>query len=69
MVDGNGVEALRREPEVAMVDPEVVVRMRVLAGMGWGSKRISREVGVARNTVRRYLRGGPEPPRESRRPD
>jgi len=60
MVDGIGVEALRREPEVAMVDPEDVVRMRVLAGMGWGSKRISREIGVARNTVRRYLRGGPE---------
>ena len=59
MVDGIGVEALRREPEVAMVDPEDVVRMRVLAGMGWGSKRISQEVGVARNTVRRYLRGGP----------
>ena len=58
MVDGIGVEALRREPEVAMVDPEEVVRMRVLAGMGWGSKRISHEVGVARNTVRRYLRGG-----------
>jgi len=59
-VDGIGVEALRREPEVAMVDPEDVVRMRVLAGMGSGSKRISREVGVARSTVRRYLRGGPE---------
>lgn len=66
MTDGIGVEALRREPEVAMVDPEVVVRMRVLAGLGWGSKRISHEVGVARNTVRRYLRGGLEAERQER---
>ena len=60
MVEGIGVEALRRVPEVAMVDPEEVVRMRVLARMVWGGRRISREVGVARSTVRRYLRGGPE---------
>jgi transposase len=32
--------------------------MRKLAAMGWGSKRIAAELGVARNTVRRYLRGG-----------
>ncbi len=32
--------------------------MRVLAEAGWGVKRIAREVGVARNTVRRYLRVG-----------
>jgi transposase len=49
-----------------MVDPEVVVRMRVLSGLGWGSKRIAVEVGVARNTVRRYLRGGPEAERQER---
>ena len=47
MTDGIGVEAPRREPEVAMVDPEVVVRMRVLAGLGWGSKRIAHEVGAS----------------------
>ena len=29
-----------------------------LAAKGWGAKRIARELGVARNTVRRYLRGG-----------
>lgn len=39
-----------------MVEPEVVRQMRLLREGGWGSKRIAEEVGVARNTVRRYLR-------------
>jgi transposase len=39
-----------------MVEPQVVRQMRVLSERGWGVKAISREVGVARNTVRRYLR-------------
>src|SRR6516162_4977196 len=42
--------------EVTMVEPEVVRQMRLLAERGWGVKAIAREVGVARNTVRRYLR-------------
>ncbi len=41
-----------------MVEQEVVRRIRVLAEAGWGHKRIAREVGVARNTVRCYLRAG-----------
>lgn len=45
--------------EVPMEQPEIVARIRGLGAMGWGARRISREVGVARNTVRRYLRGGP----------
>lgn len=44
--------------EVRMVEPEIVVRIRGLGAMGWGARRIAREVGVARNTVRRYLRVG-----------
>jgi transposase len=39
-----------------MVEPEVVRQMRLLHEAGWGAKRIAAEVGVARNTVRRYLR-------------
>lgn len=46
------------EAEVPMVEAEAVRQMRALAGRGWGAKRIARELGVARNTVRRYLRGG-----------
>lgn len=41
-----------------MVEQEVVRQVRVLAEAGWGARRIAREVGVARNTVRRYLRAG-----------
>ena len=41
-----------------MVEPVVVRQIRVLASRGWGAKRISRELGLARNTVRRYLRRG-----------
>jgi transposase len=44
--------------EVPMVEAEAVRQMRELAARGWGAKRIAAELGVARNTVRRYLRGG-----------
>lgn len=47
-----------REAEVPMVEQEVVRQMRVLEDAGWGAKRIARELGIARNTVRRYLRRG-----------
>jgi transposase len=46
--------------EVPMVEAEAVREMRELAERGWGAKRIARELGLARNTVRRYLRRGPE---------
>jgi transposase len=39
-----------------MVEPEIVRQIRLLHEAGWGAKRIASEVGVARNTVRRYLR-------------
>jgi transposase len=44
--------------EVSMVEPELIRRMRGLAEHGWGSKRIASQLGVSRNTVRRYLRRG-----------
>lgn len=43
---------------VPMLDPEIVERIRLLQQLRWGSKRIARELGIARNSVRRYLRGG-----------
>jgi transposase len=60
------VVALRSTAEEAMVEQEVVRQMRVLAEAGWGAKRIAREVGVARNTVRRYLRARSEKPKQER---
>ena len=42
--------------EVPVIDGDIVTTIRDLARRGVGSKTIAREVGVARNTVRRYLR-------------
>ncbi len=41
-----------------MQTPEDVEAMLRLASLGWGVKRIAKEVGCSRNTVRRYLRSG-----------
>lgn len=41
-----------------MLAPQEVQRMLALSALGWGAKRISREVGGSRNTVREYLRQG-----------
>lgn len=51
---GNGRATLT----VPMVDPEIVRHLRALKALGWGTKRIARELGIARNSVRRYLREG-----------
>jgi transposase len=42
--------------EVLVVEGEVVSAIRRLAECGWGTKAIARELAVARNTVRRYVR-------------
>lgn len=41
-----------------MLQPDEVAAMVRLHGLGWGSKRLAKEFGCARNTVRRYLRAG-----------
>ena len=43
---------------VPMVEAETVRALRVLAERGWGARAIARELGISRNTVRRYVRGG-----------
>jgi transposase len=43
-------------PEVLVIEGEIVTAIRTLADRGVGKKAIAREVGVAVNTVRRYLR-------------
>ncbi len=53
----------------AMHTPDDVQAMLKLASLGWGAKRIAKELGCSRNTVRRYLRhGGYQPYRVPRRP-
>jgi transposase len=48
-----------RDPQedLRMLVPAVVDLIRELSGQGLGSKRIARQVGVSRNSVRRYLAG------------
>jgi transposase len=60
------VEAGRRGE--AMLAPQEVQKMLVLQALGWGTKRISQELGCSRNTVRAYVReGGWRPMDTSRR--
>jgi len=41
-----------------MKDPEDVQVMLRLHALGWGTRRIARELGVSRNTVKHYVRQG-----------
>ncbi|WP_043811311.1 IS21 family transposase [Rubrivivax gelatinosus] len=51
-----------------MLAPQEVQKMLALQALGWGAKRISRELGCSRNTVREYLRqGGWRPMRTTHR--
>lgn len=45
------------QAEVPVVEGELVTAIRELASRGWGAKAIARELSVARNTARRYMRG------------
>jgi transposase len=47
-----------RNEEVPVVEADAVRDMKTLREQGWGFKRIAKEIGVARNTVRHYLRDG-----------
>jgi transposase len=51
-----------------MQAPEAVAAMLRLNALGWGSKRIARELGCNRATVKRYLRHGGWAPYRSRPP-
>lgn len=43
--------------EVSMIEPEVVVQIKTLSGLGWGTRRIAAELEICRKAVKRYLRG------------
>lgn len=57
MGEGHEVQA-PQAAEAPMVEADVVRRIRDLSAQGWGAKRIACALGLARNTVRRYVRGG-----------
>jgi DNA-binding NarL/FixJ family response regulator len=42
----------------AMLEPEEVSAILRLNELGWGVKKISRELGLSRNTVRDYIATG-----------
>lgn len=48
----------RAEEKNVIQDPAEVQAMILLASRGWGAKRLAREFGCSRNTVKRYLRKG-----------
>jgi DNA-binding NarL/FixJ family response regulator len=48
-------EGSRREE---MLAPEEVSAMLRLRELGWGTRRIARELGVSRNTVKGYIEAG-----------
>jgi transposase len=52
--------------EVPVIEGQLVTAIRTLASRGVGKKAIAREVGVAVNTVRRYLRYAITPGRQVR---
>ena len=52
------MESESSEMHVSMVEPEIVREIRGLFALKWSIRRIAREVGVDRRTVRRYLAGG-----------
>jgi transposase len=55
--DATDVHLQGTQEDTRMLEPEVVDRIHELSGQGLGSKRIARQLGVSRNTVRRYLAG------------
>ena len=55
--DVTSVHLRATQEDTRMLEPEVVDRTRELSGQGLGSKRIARQLGISRNSVRRYLAG------------
>src|SRR5208337_835454 len=55
--DVTNVHLRSTQEDTRMLEPDVVDRIRELSGQGLGSKRIARQLGISRNSVRRYLAG------------
>jgi DNA-binding NarL/FixJ family response regulator len=55
---GSGPLRIKDPRREAMLEPEEVSVMLRLNELGWGAKRIARELGVSRNTVKDYIAAG-----------
>ena len=55
---GSGPLRIKDPRREAMLEPEDVSAMLRLNELGWGAKRIARELGVSRNTVKDYIAAG-----------
>jgi hypothetical protein len=65
---GSGPLRSRDPRREAMLEPEEVSAILRLNELGWGAKRIARELGISRNTARDYIAaGGWMPYRQPRR--
>ncbi len=51
-----------------MVTFETVMEIKILHKQGMSSRAIARELGISRNTVKRYLQAKSEPPKYTPRP-
>lgn len=52
---------------VVMVEPEIVRQIHALTALRWGYKRIARELGISKTTVKRYQVGGADAEVQRRR--
>ena len=55
--DVTNVHLRSTQEDTRMLEPDVVDRIHELSGQALGSKRIARQLGISRNSVRRYLAG------------
>jgi DNA-binding NarL/FixJ family response regulator len=55
---GSGPLRFKDPRREAMLEPEEVSAILRLRKLGWGAKRIARELGVSRNTVKDYIAAG-----------
>src|SRR5690242_4558902 len=58
MLQGRGSPRGNDPRGETMLAPDEVAAMARLHALGWGTKRISGELGCSRNTVKRYLAAG-----------
>jgi len=57
-LDGRSPSRVGQPRREVMVEPEAVAALLRLRVLGWGSRRIARELGISRGTVKRYVEAG-----------